>query len=162
MQKMKKVLSEQEIYQKLSYLCSTCEYSPFDIKRKAVTYGASTELADRVTDRLIDENYINEQRYANSFVHDKFEFNHWGRNKIIAALRQKYISTSCIDQAMNLIDDDEYRKVLRELLLAKLRQIHEPDSYKRTKKLLAFAASRGFEPSLSYDLANEICGLDFT
>ena len=160
MQKMKKILSEQEIYLKLSGLCSTCEYSPFDIRRKAVAYGASAEAADKVVDRLIDENYISEQRYADSFVHDKFEFNRWGRNKIVAALRLKHIPSACIDEAMDSIDAEEYRKVLQELLAAKNRQTKEPDVYKRVKKLLAFAASRGFELELAYDMVNDLCRQD--
>lgn len=160
MQKMKEPLSEQELYVKLSRLCASCEYSPFDIRRKAVTYGASAELADRVVARLVDEDYVNEQRYANSFVHDKFMFNRWGRGKMTAALRQKHISSASISQALSLIDPDEYSNVLRELLLAKSRLLREPDQYKRSRKLLAFAASRGFESGLAYDLTNEICGQD--
>lgn len=157
---MKESLSEQELYVKLSRLCASCEYSPFDIRQKAVTYGASAELADSVVGRLVDEDYVNEQRYANSFVHDKFMFNRWGRGKITAALRQKHIPTDCISQALSLIEPEEYRNVLRELLIAKSRLLRESDQYKRSRKLLAFAALRGFESGIAYDLTNEICGQD--
>ena len=48
--------------------------------------GASADAADSITDRLVDENFINEQRYTQAFVHDKFSLNRWGKNKIAATL----------------------------------------------------------------------------
>ena len=156
MPKIKKPLTEQEIYQKLSYRCSVCEYSPYDIEQKALQQGATPDVAERIVDRLTDQNFINEQRYAQSFVHDKFEFNHWGRKKIAMTLLQKRISSTIADLALSAIDDQQYQSVLRELLTTKSRQLKEPDPYKRSQKLLAFAVSRGFEPHLAYDIIDAI------
>lgn len=156
MQKMKKPLSTQEIYQKLSCRCSVCEYAPIEIKRKAMLLGASADAADSITDRLVDENFINEQRYAQAFVHDKFSLNRWGKNKIAAALHQKHITPALVTQAIELIDPDEYQNTLKELLIAKSQGLQEPDRSKHTRKLLAFAVSRGFEPHLALRLIDDM------
>lgn len=156
MPKIKNPLTEQELYQKLSYRCSVCEYPPYDIEQKAMQAGASPEVAHRLVERLIDQNFINEQRYAQSFVHDKFEFNHWGKNKIAMALRQKKISGTLADQALASIDDSQYISVLKDILITKARQLKEPDPYKHRRKLMAFAVSRGFEPHLTYDIIEDL------
>lgn len=148
MPKIKKIPTEDELYNKLSYRCSVCEYAPADIIQKIRQTGASSDVAQRITDRLIDENFISEERYTHAFVHDKFQLSRWGRIKIAAALRAKRIPARLIDQELNSIDEELYTATLRELLNAKSHRLNEETPLLRTRKLLAFAASRGFEPHL--------------
>ena len=118
--------------------------------------GASADAADSITDRLVEENFINEQRYAQAFVHDKFCLNRWGKNKITATLHQKHITPSLVTQAIELIDTDEYQNTLKELLISKSQGLQESDRSKLTRKLLTFAVSRGFEPHLALRIIDDM------
>lgn len=156
MPKIKKTPTEQELLLKLSARCATTEYCRFDIVQKAVATGVSPEVAQRVADRLADENFINEERFVKAFVHDKFELQGWGKAKISAALRQKRISSQVISTALEAIDPDAYCEKLKLVLSSKNRLIRAVDRQERTRKLASFAASRGFEIHLVLDTIDEI------
>ena len=151
MPKIKQPLSEEEIYQRLSRRCAMCEYAPRDIRQKALQLGATRSTADQITNRLIDENFINEQRYARSFTHDKFTFSHWGKNKIIVSLKQKGISTGVINNALATIDPEQYLETLKNILTQKSRQIKDEDPFVRQRKLASHAIAKGFEPEIVFN-----------
>ena len=146
---------EQELYQRLAARCAATEYAPFDIELKVLKAGLGHDAAERIVDKLIDENYINEERYIRAFVHDKFAFNHWGKAKIESALRQKRISGQLVRNELAEIDEEEYRAALLAILTTKNKQIKAANQSERFKKLLAFAASRGFEIGLAYEIIEQ-------
>lgn len=159
MPKIAKVPTEAELYQRYAARCSTAEYAPADILQKAMRAGLDREAAERVVDRLIDENFINEERYIRAFVHDKFAFNHWGKTKIEFALRQKRLSGPAVRNELENIDEQQYHDTLVDLLKSKNRQLAVATNFERFKKLLAFAVSRGFETSLAYRIIEQEIGL---
>lgn len=156
MPKPKRIPTEQELYEKLASRCAKAEYTAKDICQKVMRQGLSHEAAQRIADRLTDDGFINEERYIRAFVHDKFLFDHWGRRKILAALRQKGVAGTVADDQLSQINEKEYLQTLKNLLLARNRQINEPNNSKRFQKLLAFAAGRGFEIDLAYSVLEEI------
>lgn len=156
--KPKSIPTEQELYEKLAARCARAEYSAKDIFQKVVRQGLPPETAQRIVDRLTDEGFLNEERYARAFVHDKFLFDHWGRRKILAALKQKGIAVPFISDALSLINQQDYRNTLLSLLVARNHQLKEPDTHRRHQKLLSFAASRGFEADIAYSAVEEIIG----
>ena len=129
-----------------------CEYAPTDIKLKVIRAGLSSSAAERIADKLIDEGYVNEERYTRAFVHDKFVLNHWGRRKIGMALAQKGIRGNHVQEELRNIDDERYRNTLTELLQSKNKSLNVDNDQQRFQKLLAFAASRGFELNIAYDV----------
>lgn len=136
--------------------CAQRECCRQDIRKKWMDGGLDEDLCERLLDRLEDEGFIDESRYARAFVHDKLEYDHWGRIKMTQALRLKGIRRSTIDEAMaEVIDEDHYREVLRHILQQKIRTLSfdtddREESYKALQKLVRFAASRGFEPDLIF------------
>lgn len=156
MQKKKSVPSEQALYEKYAALCAKAEYASKDIWQKAIRQGLPAEAAQRLTERLEDEGFLNEERYVRAFVHDKFLFDHWGRKKIAASLRQKGISGASVEEELSRISSKEYLQTLKALLIARNQQINEANDCKRFQKLLAFAAGRGFELDLAYSALEEI------
>ena len=152
MPKINKPPTEAELYSRLTRQCSTAEYAPADIKLKVIRAGLGSTAAERIVDKLIDEGYVDEQRYTRAFVHDKFELNHWGRRKIAMALAQKGIRGSHVQEELQNIDEERYRAVLAELLRTKNNTLSANSDQERFQKLLAFAASRGYEPNIAYDI----------
>ena len=150
MPKISKPPTEAELYARLSRQCATTEYAPVDIRHKVFKAGLGTNVAERIIDRLTDEGYVNEERYTQAFIHDKFELNHWGRKKIEMALAQKGICGTNVQEELEKIDEEKYQAVLAGLLRTKNKSIRADSDRQRFQKLLTFAASRGFELDIAY------------
>ncbi len=143
-----KRLSDPETLNKAAAYCTLCERCISEVKAKLDAWGVSYSAQQTIIDRLIDEKFIDEQRYCRAFVNDKLRFNHWGRIKIQAKLREKNLPRDLIAEALENIDDEEYNNILHTLLENKSREVSNINEYKKREKLLRFVASRGFEPSL--------------
>jgi regulatory protein len=103
------------------------------------------EERTRILRHLTEEKYIDDRRYAEAFVRDKYRFNKWGRIKIAQGLRMKGIDNNTISEAMHCIDEEEYLAILRNLIKAKRKSTHGASEYEINGKLMRFATSRGFE-----------------
>lgn len=136
--------------------CAQRECCRQDIKKKWLQGGLDDDACERLLDRLEDEGFIDEERYARAYVHDKLEYDHWGRLKMTQGLRLKGIDRRTIDAALaEVVDEEKYREVLRHCLQQKLRTLtfdpeDREETYKAVQKLVRFAASRGFEPELIF------------
>jgi regulatory protein len=117
------------------------------VREKLSTWGGTNEETDEIIAYLIEERYIDNQRYANSYTKDKFRFNHWGKYKISMMLRSKDISNEIIEDALCQIDEEEYLDKLQQILHDKLRSLKYSSEYEKKGKLFKFAQSRGFESS---------------
>lgn len=140
----KKKLSVNEAFMRLSYLCSTTEYCIADMRKKMTKWELPEGGEDEVLSRLQKERYIDESRYAHAFVRDKYRYNHWGKMRIEMELRQKGISKSNIDEAMEEIEGDEYLDNLKRLIQNKRRTIKGKSDYELNMKLMRFAVSKGY------------------
>lgn len=142
--------------------CALRECCRQDIKKKWLEGGLDDATCERLLDRLEDDGFIDEARYARAFTHDKLEYDHWGRIKITQALRLKGISRNDIEQSFaEVIDEAHYRDILRMVLQQKVRTLKfDPDdreeTYKAVQKLVRFAAGRGFEADLIFQETDEL------
>lgn len=141
-------------------LCARSEQAPADIREKLFKWGLSVSAANRVLAQLIEQGYIDEQRFARAFVNDRFRFNGWGRIKIAHQLRLKGIPNEIIDEAMTAIDEEQYRERLMELLRAKWRDVSDREPRVAWAAMMRFAASRGFETSLAGECVNQVTRID--
>ena len=132
---------------KAATYASRCEHCESEVREKLLSWGCSEEETDKIIAYLIEERYIDNQRYANSYTKDKFRFNHWGKYKISMMLRSKDISNEIIEDALCQIDEEEYLDKLQQILHDKLRSLKYSSEYEKKGKLFKFAQSRGFESS---------------
>lgn len=135
---------EQMLFKASAY-CATAEHCEADVRTKLQTWACSPEHIDKIIDYLKNENFLNEQRYCNAFVRDKFRFNQWGKTKIAMMLRTKNIAEETIAEAIDQIDDETYQQTVTTLLQTKLKGLKYRDEYDRKAKLIRFAQGRGFE-----------------
>ena len=117
------------------------------------------EVIDRITCHLIDEGYLNEERFALSFARGKLVIKQWGRIRIKNALKQKEISTYNINRALQQFDESEYLKSFETIAEKGLKSITESNPYKKRKKLLQYLIYRGWESHLVYDKVCELIKL---
>lgn len=136
-------------------LCSRKEYCCDDIRTKLSSWGLSAEDMEKVLNTLLMEKFIDEQRYANAYSRDKFNYNKWGKIKIASNLKHKKIPAGIIKAALESIDNETYIKVLRNLIEAHRHQTKSRNQYDLRGKLMRFALSKGFESSLVYDILGE-------
>ena len=107
--------------------------------------------------QLIEENYLNEERFAIAYAGGKFRIKLWGRQKIKYALKQKQVSDYCIKKALMAIDNDEYLNASKKLAAEKLATLKtEKNLLNKKKKLQQYLLQKGFEPSLIFETLNEI------
>lgn len=143
-------------YDKAAFLCSRSEHCSFDIQEKLKLWGLSAEDTDLVIAKLIEEKYIDDERFARAYVKDKFRFNHWGKQKIAFMLRSKNISAEIMELAFEEIEDVGYSNELRKLLTDKEKSIKAKDLYDKRNKLMRFAMGRGFESGQIYAVLKEL------
>ena len=132
----------------LARYCSQSERCLFDVRNKFQDENLSEEAEKRIIDKLVRDKFIDEKRFARSFVHDKFRFNHWGRVKIAYELKVRGVPPEVYSEAIETIDEDEYFTVLTEILTNKKRTLKGRSRQDIFQKLCRFAVARGFEMPL--------------
>lgn len=130
---------------RLSALCASAEQCTHDVRRKLRLWDVADEACERILQRLVRERFIDDARYANAFVRDKFRYNRWGRVRIAQELRIRQISQPVIDEALQQIPEDDNLATLRRLIQAKRTTVSGRSDYEVRGKLIRFALSRGFE-----------------
>ena len=140
-------LNEKELFQRLSSLCARRECCIRDMEEKMLALGVEEEMQSRIIDRLVQERFVDETRYARAYALDKMRYNHWGRLKIGQMLRMQGISISDRDIALRELPDEEYDDILRRLMESKLPTIKANSDYERRGKLFRYLLGRGFEMS---------------
>ena len=129
-------------------LCSRAEYAPDEVRQRLIRRGLHSADIERIINRLTDERYLDEARFAGAFVRSKVEYAGWGRRKIAAALAQKRIPRAIVAEALAAIDQKVYAERLQAVVDAARRRDPAPDSYEGRTRIFRHAASRGFEPDL--------------
>jgi regulatory protein len=135
-------------------LCAHQELCCSDIKKKLQSWGVDPVDSERITDILVLENFLNEARFSQAFVKDKFNYNKWGRVKIASHLRAKNIPGDIVKASLKTIDNEHYIKVLNDIITAHRRSVKARNGYELKAKLLRYGLSKGFESNLLYDLLN--------
>lgn len=136
--------TEEQALLALTALCSQGEHCYREMQEKMQRWGITEEAQTRILQYLEDERYIDEERFCRAFVHDKMEYNGWGKRKIEQALWLKGIPSAISSPVLNSIELDEWTRKLQPILKAKKRSIKADNEYEMNQKLARFALSRGF------------------
>ena len=143
-----KVYDLQIAKEKIQAYCSYQERCHQEVTSKLRSWGLIPDAVDMLLVDLMQQNFLNEERYARSFARGKFRIKKWGRIKIRVELKKRSIYSKCIEFAMEEIDADDYYETLKEVFQKKDALEKETNLYKRKAKLTRYLVSRGFE----YDL----------
>ncbi len=109
------------------------------------------QAIDAIVGHLIQENYLNEERFAKSFVRGKFNIKKWGRNRIVQELRFRDISKFNIKYALQEVDEAEYHATLEELAQKRWKQLEGEHPQRKKKKFVDYLLYRGWESHLVYE-----------
>lgn len=147
MQRKRKELTPDEAFARLATYCAYAEHSPHEVRTKCKTYGVTGEVCDELIERLEQEGYLSEERFARAFVRDKYRFNGWGPIRLKAELQRHRISSSFIDAALEELEEDELQggSPLLALLERKYRSIPTGLPPRKVyERLTRFALYRGY------------------
>ncbi|HVG16102.1 MAG TPA: regulatory protein RecX [Chitinophagaceae bacterium] len=144
----KKYLTREQALQKLKHYCGYQERSQYEAVQKLYELGVSKSEHDDILSALIEENYINEERFAVEYAGGKFRMKDWGRKKIYYGLKEKKISEYCIKAAMKSIDEEDYLKTLSRLAEKKHESLKGEQYLSRKKKISDYLLQKGYEPDL--------------
>lgn len=153
--KANKITDEKVALGKAENYCAYQERSQQEVRDKLYEWGAYPSIVENVISKLIENNFLNEERFAIAYTTGKFRQKGWGRNKIKQGLKLKKLSDPLIKKALKSIDEDEYLEMLRKTIQKKEATITEKVSYKRKYKLHQYALSRGFENDLIGDILRD-------
>jgi regulatory protein len=147
--KKPKYLDDDQALQKLMRYCAYQERCHNDARTKLIELGIYGDRLEKIIAALIEENYINETRFATTYARGKFNFNHWGKVKITNQLKMKNISAYNIKKAMLEIEDKDYFEKTDKLLTDKMKSL---DSKQNWKSLLYLhMLNKGYEQAIIRD-----------
>lgn len=144
----RKNISKEQAIPKLKQYCAYQERCHSEVKDKLFSLGVARRDHDEIISQLIEENYLNEERFAIAYAGGKWRSKHWGRVRIKYELAQKKISEYCIKKALKQIEEEEYLRVLGKLAAEKYEALKNEQYLVRKKKTMDYLIGRGFEPSL--------------
>jgi len=153
-----KKLTPEQAFQKARHYCGYQERSHAEVKERLYSFGLWKNDVEILLSRLIEENYLNEERFAQQFAGGKFRIKHWGRVKIKHELKQKQVSEYCIRKAMKEIDEEEYMKVLLKLAAQKWKSVKQPgvNRFVKLSKTTAYLLQKGYESELIKHALSEL------
>jgi regulatory protein len=139
-------LTPNQAVPKIKQYCAYQERSHSEVKDKLYGYGLSKNDIDEIISKLIEEDYLNEERFAIHFAGGKFRIKQWGKVKIKYELKQKQVSEYCIKKALAAIDNSDYKKTLYKLADIKIKALKsEKNVFIRKRKLQDHLLMKGYE-----------------
>ena len=154
-QRPAKPLTPDQVLDKMAKYCAYQERCVKDVKDKLKTFDIPQESKDEILDYLLDNRFVNDERFARSFVRGKVNQSGWGVNKIRFHLMQKGIDKDMIDEALGQTDEEVYKQKLIDILKAKAKTVKAETDFERKRKLAAYAMQKGFEGSLVWEVLKE-------
>ena len=151
-----KPLTPDQILDKMAKYCAYQERCVKDVRDKLKTFDILQEERDKILAYLLDNRFVNDERFAKSFVRGKINQSGWGINKIRFHLVQKGIAKEIIDEALGQTDEEVYRQRLSDILNVKAKSVKAETEFEKKRKLVAFAMQKGFEGSLVWEVLKDL------
>lgn len=152
----KKSFTVDEIKRKIEQFCVYQDRCHKEVEQKMRDYELIPEAREMILLSLMQDNFLNEERFAKSFARGKFRIKSWGKQRIIRELKFRDISAYNIKTALKEIDENEYLDTIYRVTEKRSNSISETNSYKKKKKLIDFLMRKGFENELIFKTVNEV------
>jgi len=147
----------EQALEALQHYCAYQDRCHQEARRKLRDLGYGGEPAEEVICALIQEKFLDEERFARSFARGKFKMKRWGRQKITRELKQRQISAYCIKKALTEIEEEAYQHTLDEELLRRNRlERKATHPYLRRRKLADYMFQRGYESGMIWESINRL------
>lgn len=156
MSSAKKIYTRHQALLKAQKYCAYQERCQQEVRNDLYKLGVSKDDIEGIISDLISSNFLNEERFAKAFARGKFKNNDWGWIKIEMELKQRNISSYCINKAKNEIEKKDYLKTIQYLVQKKLKELKEDNTYEQKGKIIRYITGKGFESDLVVDIVDNI------
>ena len=153
---MKDTYTIKEAIQKLEHYCAYQDRCHEEVEQKLRSMKMNSEEIDQIMAHLINDNFLNEERFACSFARGKHRIKHWGKIRITNELKFRGINQTLINIALKEISPEEYYDTFETLANRHWESIRETNSLKKRKKFCDYMLRRGFESNLVYEKLREL------
>ncbi len=137
--------SIEEVKRQMERFCAYQERSHFQVEQKLYTLGMIPDAIDHIMVHLLDEGFLNEERFARSYVRGKFYHKAWGKQKIIQGLKQHQVHDNLIEKALNEIKEEDYKQSIKRLIKKKSKTISQPKTYIGKQKIARYLLQKGYK-----------------
>lgn len=142
-------IGTEKAFQKIKHYCAYQERNHREVKEKLYSFGLYKTEVEVLLSRLIEENYLNEERFAIAFAGGRFRMKQWGKVKISYELKQKGVTGYNLNKALKSIPDEDYEKTFQKLAEEKLKTLaSEKNIFIKKRKVQQFLLQRGFESGM--------------
>ena len=149
-------LTSDQVLDKMAKYCAYQERCVKEVRDKLKTYEIPQQERDKLLEYLLDNRFVNDERFAKSFVRGKVNQSGWGVNKIRFHLIQKGIAKDIINEALGQNDEEAYRQRLVDILKTKSRTVKAASDFEKKRKLAAYAMQKGFEGNLVWKVLKDL------
>ena len=156
MYQAKKTYTVEEALVKLQKYCAYQDRCHREVEQKLKQMHMIPEAIERVIVDLIQDNHLNEERFAKAYVRGKFSIKKWGKVRLTLELKQRQISQYVIKTALAEIDPEKYLQTFHKLAEKKALNMFESNPFKKKKKLADYLIYRGWESHMVYDKVNAL------
>ncbi len=143
-------LTIDEAKKKIEYYCAYQERCHKEVVEKLKSLGMFETAIDHIINHLLEQNFLNEERFAKAFTRGKHKFKFWGKRRIEQELKFRDISSYNIKTAMKEIED-EYLLNFYNLADRKWETINETSIDKKKKKWIDYLIRKGYETNLIFE-----------
>ena len=151
---LKQQYTPKESKVKIAKFCAYQARCHQEVRDKLYAYGLLPNDVEEIIYELIQNDFINEERFAKAFVRGKFNYKKWGRIKIAQELKKRKISKYCINKGLGEISEEKYKVVLTEILDKKSKQFSSLKEYQKNYKAVQFAMGKGYESTIAWSIIN--------
>lgn len=153
----KKKLTSDQALQRARLYCAYQERCHAETKEKLFSFGLPKNDLERIIAQLIEEDYLNEERFASAYARGKFRIKNWGKIRIRYELKQRRVSDYCISKAISEIDANEYMKTVKKLAEEKLKELNdEKNELLKKKKTIDYLSQKGYEREIIFSFFKEL------
>ena len=152
----KKTYTVEEALVKLQKYCSYQDRCHKEVAQKLKEMQMISQASEQIILKLIEGNFLNEERFAMAYVRGKFRIKKWGKRRLVSELKQRQISKYIINKAINQISEDDYKITFEVLAERKATSLLGKSKLKKKKKLADYLLYRGWESHLVYEKINQL------
>lgn len=153
---LKNKLTKEQALEKIKHYCSYQERCHSEVKDKLYSNSLKKNEVDEIVSLLIENNYLNEERFAIQYAGGKFRMKQWGRRKIQYELQQKGVNDFIIKIALKEIDEEKYLETLQKLAQVKFNASKAENHLVRQSKTNTYLLQKGYEQRLISQVLNEM------
>jgi regulatory protein len=148
--------SVTEAKRKIEAFCAYQERCHKEVEEKLKSMGMIDESIAHIIGHLIEQNYLNEERFTVQFTLGKLRIKSWGLERILRELKLRGISSYNLKKAATVFEEEPYLDIFDQLAQRKIEAVQGLSLETRKKKVFEYLRYRGWSTELIYEKLNAI------